>query len=214
MHGSSVQCLPLTSRYSFSQRIGTFISKPDMGDFSAMKRYTGIFLIFFTTLFFTACSTTNPATVQSPQPTTAPPTLLPTAVPPRNTPGTWAISFEYSFPSNFWDKGTHLYGFFVDCPTLIEETIGGEWRWFNATDEAQLFESPIFLRLAGLSHGLLAPIEIDTIHPEQATIAVVTILGVTLENVELATSSPDCEVLIRWDDKTPKNLVAGEPFQP
>lgn len=178
-----------------------------------MKRYTGIFLVLFIILFLTACSTITSTTVQSPKPTTAPPTLLPTAVPPRNIPGAWAISFEYPFPSSFWNEGSHRYGFLIDCPILLEENITGEWRWFNTVDEAQLFESPIFLRLGGLSHGLLAPIVIDTIHPEQATIAVVTILGVTLENAELATSSPDCEVLIRWDDKATEILSAGEPFQ-
>jgi hypothetical protein len=198
--------------HDISQCIGIISSKPPLGELTAMKRYTGFFLVIII-FFMTACSTTTPTTVQSPQPTTAPPTLLPTAVPPRNIPGAWAISFEYPFPSGFWNEGAHRYGFLIDCPILLEESIAGEWRWFNTVEEAQLVESPIFLRLGGLSYGLLAPIDRDTIHPEQTTIAVVTILGVTLEDAELAISSPDCEVLIRWDDKATEILSAGEPFQ-
>jgi hypothetical protein len=54
----------------------------------------------------------------------------------------------------------------------------------------------------------------DTIRRDQATIAIVTILGVTEEDAKLAVTSSDCQVLMRWDEVSTEILVPGEPFQP
>jgi hypothetical protein len=142
--------------------------------------------------------------------------MLPTAIPPETFVGSWAISFEYPFPENSWNIGIHRYGFYIDCPLLIQESYGSEWIFFNVTDDELLpvYQMPVYLRLGGLSLGPLAPISMDTIRPEQATIAVVTLLGITEEDAKLATTSSDCAIMMNWDGVSTETLSPGEPFQP
>jgi hypothetical protein len=163
------------------------------------------------------CTVPPSTPTQTPLPTSIPPTLLPTAVPPESFPGTWAVSFEYAFPLNYWRAGYHRYAYLIQCPTLAQETVRGEWQWFQVSEDAILQPAPIYLRLGGLSTGPLAPFNIERIHPDQATLAVVTFLGVKLEDIEAVQSTPGasaCEVVIRWDDKGSRNLEPGEYFQP
>lgn len=181
-----------------------------------MKQYTHCLLLWFIGLALVACSPTAPAPTQTSPPKAPPATLLPTAIPPETFAGGWAISFEYPFPENFWSVGDHRYGFYIECPLLMQESYGGEWIWFRVTDEAivPVYKMPVYLRLAGLSFGPLAPISMDTIHHEQVTIAVVTLLGLTEEDAKLATTSPDCVILMNWDGVSTQILTPGEPFQP
>ena len=128
--------------------------------------------------------------------------------------GSWAISFLYEFPADTWQNlGLHNYGFRVECPEL-QAMMAGEWINFMVSNQARLLDSPVYLRLNGLSLGLLAPAGDLTIHPDQATIAVVTIVGITQELALAAANSPDCELIVGWDDLKFAELVAGEPFQP
>lgn len=110
--------------------------------------------------------------------------------------------------------GFHRYGFFIECPLLNQNSYGSEWRRFIIDEEVPKYDTPVYLRLAGLSYSPLAPITTDSINPEQATIAVVTLLGVSEEGAKLATSSPDCVILINWDAVSTEVLTPGEPFQP
>jgi hypothetical protein len=181
-----------------------------------MKPYPQRLLLLIIGLVLVACSPTASAPTQTPPPPAAPATMLPTAIPPETFIGSWAISFEYAFPENFWSVGDHRYGFYIDCPLLMPESYGSEWVWFQATDEEimPVYELPIYLRLGGLSLGPLAPISMNTIHHDQATIAVVTLLGITEEDAKLAQTSSDCEVLMNWDGISTQSLSPGEPFQP
>jgi hypothetical protein len=140
--------------------------------------------------------------------------LLPTAIPPQAFPGDWAISFEYPFPDEFWSLGTHRYSFYIECPTLNQNAFGGEWRYFDVSEEVPKYDTPIYLRLAGLSYGPLAPITTDSINPGQATVAVVTLIGVSEEDAKRATTSADCTIIMNWDGISTEILVPGEPFQP
>lgn len=181
-----------------------------------MKQSTHRMLLWFTGLVLVACSPAAPVPTQTPPPTAAPATMLPTAIPPEALPGDWAISFEHPFPDDFWTIGVHRYGFFIDCPLLIQESYGSEWVFFYVTEDEFLpvHEMPVYLRLGGLSFSPLAPISMDTIRPKQATIAVVTLLGVSEEDAKLATTSSDCVIMMNWDEKYTEILTPGEPFQP
>lgn len=158
-----------------------------------------------------AASEETPAAV----PSALPQASLPTAVPPEGPAliGDWAISFEYEFPATFWPIGDHQYGFFMDCDELGQQG-GSEWSAFQVTNFTSKLDQPIYLRLAGLSTGTLAPINMDAIHPDQVTIAAITFIGVTEQQALDVAESPDCEILFGWDGLRTQILTAGEPFQP
>ena len=147
-------------------------------------------------------------------PTPAAPTSLPTAVGPEAQPGTWAVSFSYEFPAGFWPEGAHPYGFYMDCPVLQQFNVPSEYRDFTVTQETIAFDSPVYLRLGGLSPGALALINLDAIHPDQATVAVVTLLGVTEDQARQADQTSECEIVIGWDAVNAQTLIAAEPFRP
>jgi hypothetical protein len=146
--------------------------------------------------------------------TPIPPTSLPTAVGPEVQPGTWAISFSYAFPAGFWPEGTHRYGFFMDCPILQQFNVPSEYRDFTVTQETLAFDTPVYLRLGGLSTGALAPINLDAIHPNQSTVAVITVIGVTEEQARQAGQPGECDVVVGWDGVQAQTLDPAEPFRP
>ena len=142
---------------------------------------------------------------------------LPTAVGPETgvqgvDVGSWAITFEHVFPSGFWGVGVHRYSFYVHCPIMFQEDIKGEWVLFESSNDEVLQIQPMYLRLAGISSGILSSAFTDIIHPDQETIAVVTLLGMT-ENM-LSMVGSECSAFIAWDDKGATSMVFGDPFQP
>ena len=141
------------------------------------------------------------------------PTPLPTAVPPTEgeQTGSWAISFEYQFPPNSWAVGVHRYQFYIQCPVVNQEDFSSEWVLFDVSEDAILYNQLIYLRLSGLSTGILAPSDLLIVHPDQPTVAIITFLGLT---EDVAKQASECEGLIRWDDKPPWLLTPGEPFRP
>ncbi len=139
---------------------------------------------------------------------------LPTAVPPETQPGSWAIPFSYQFPEGTWEVGFHRYGLRVDCPTLGQASLAGEWREFLVRNEANVLDAPVYLRLGGLSTATLGPPNLQTIHPDQLTIALVTVIGVTEEQAAAAANSEDCEVVVGWDGTRVQELLPAQPFRP
>ncbi|MGH2619441.1 MAG: hypothetical protein ACRDHG_02565 [Anaerolineales bacterium] len=176
------------------------------------QRDLGVAGIILGGLALAAC--TAQATLAPPAPTQIVPTSLPTAVGPEAQPGTWAVSFSYEFPTGFWLEGDHRYGFYMDCPVLQQFDVPSEYRDFTVTQETIAFESPVYLRLGGLSTGALAPINLEAIHPDQATVAVVTLIGVTEEQARQAVQAGECDMVIGWDAVNAQTLVAAEPFRP
>ncbi len=151
-------------------------------------------------------------------PATAPPkrvaiTPLPTAVPPESLPGSWAVSFQHAFPAGFWPLGIHRYGFLINCPELDQEDFSSELRDFEVTEEAILHPEPVYIRVGGLGIGLFA-LSANAVHPDQETIAAITILGISREEAAIAAESPDCVALFGYDRFPPVELVPQEPFQP
>jgi len=133
---------------------------------------------------------------------------------PETQPGSWAVSFSYEFPAGFWLEGDHRYGFYMNCPVLQQFNVPSEYRDFTVTQDTIAFESPVYLRLGGLSTGALAPINLDAIHPDQPTVAVVTVIGVTEDQARQAGELSECEMVIGWDAINAQTLVAAEPFRP
>jgi hypothetical protein len=70
----------------------------------------------------------------------------------------------------------------------------------------------VFLRIAGLSIDRLGAPTVTTIHPEQPTVAVVTIAGIAEEDLEQVRN--ECGVLMSWDLHPVEVLQPQEPFQP
>lgn len=152
----------------------------------------------------------------APLPTAEILSTLPTAVPPEGEPGQigeWAIPFSYQMPEGTFGIGFHRYALHVDCPILAQDSLAGQWRDFVVTNDVTLFNAPIYLRLGGLSAGTLGPTNVQTIHPDQLTIALVTIIGVTEEQAVIAAESSDCEVVVVWGGGA-EELSAMEPYRP
>ena len=97
---------------------------------------------------------------------------------------------------NTWKVGFHGYALHVDCPILAQDSLAGEWRDFVVTNDVKLLNVPVYLRLGGLSTDTLGPPNAQTIHPDQHTIALETIIGTTEEQADIAAEAPDCEVAI------------------
>ena len=154
--------------------------------------------------------------IEDPPLPTAPPDVgLPTAVPPDSIQqGTWAIPFVYEFPEGTWGRGFHRYALRVDCPILAQASVAGEWHDFVVADDVTRISIPIYFRLGGLSTSTLGPPDVANINPEQRTIAIVTIIGITEEQAALAANSDECVVLVAWDGIGTEQLLPAEPFQP
>lgn len=117
-------------------------------------------------------------------------------------------------PADTWGVGFHRYALHVDCPILAQDSLAGQWQDFVVTDDVTLLNTPVYLRLGGLSISNLGPPNVLTIHPEQLTIALVTFIGVTEEQAAVAAESPDCEVIIGWDSVNVEELLPAEPYRP
>jgi hypothetical protein len=116
-------------------------------------------------------------------------------------------------PDDAWRIGFHRYALHVDCPILAQDSLAGEWRDFVVTNDVTPLNVPVYMRLGGLSTGALGPPNVQTIHPDQVTIALVTIVGVTEEQAAIAAESPDCEVVVVWDGGA-EELSTAEPYRP
>lgn len=146
------------------------------------------------------------------------PTPLPTAVPPDLEPGgNWTIGFEYEFPAATFGEGPHRFRYLLHCPPL-GSVLGGDesatdWVYFEISEDAQLYPSPIYLRLHGLSTerlGLSYPSS-GVFHPEQQFVAVMHYIGMPLSAVEMART--ECETIIFWDETGHQGLTIQEPFE-
>ncbi len=164
----------------------------------------GLIVVFLLTIFLSSCAgQTQEVPIQ-----------LPTAIPPSELAeiGDWAISFSHEFPEDAWGVGTHRYQFFVHCPIITTEDVSTDWIYFDVLEDGQVADEMVYFRLAGLSTGILTPINLNAIQVGQKTTAVITFVGVTEHVAEMA--AENCEALVRWDDKPPQILTIGEVFIP
>lgn len=163
-----------------------------------------IVLLFLFSMIVSACGT------QSTPISTPIPTVPPTNV-PQTERGDWALAFQFEIPPDLWAVGPHRYRIQVHCPDILED-FTTDWIYFDVVEDVQLQPSPVYLRLDGLSTGQLDPINLKDIHPQQESIAVISLIGLTEENIDLAIEN--CACLFRWDNDFIRVMEPQEPFLP
>ena len=180
------------------------------------KKGLTLFLIGVFTLTCSACTALNKD--EGPTPTVPPlPLTLPTAVPPQLAPGAagdLALPFTYEFEKESIPLGLHRYGYMIHCPAISTDVTGSSWISFIVSENEELLNYPVYLRLVGMSTDPLGGYQVFNLHPDQEIIAVITFMGISEETVQIVSDSPDCEVIIRLDDISNFNLVPGESYKP
>ena len=135
-----------------------------------------------------------------------------TAVNPPSEPGgTLAVQFTLEFEPGHWSSGDHAYRLALVCPqlgTLIEPPVVR----FEVDPAQQVFERRVWLRFDGPSTTRLSPANLSAVNPDQATGAVMTLVGLTPADAE--TAIVDCSGTVVYDGNDPEELTPGEPFIP
>lgn len=171
---------------------------------------TGVLLLFLAA----GCGAAAPAAVSTETPAPPAPSPTPSPAAPNSAQGSWAVGFSHTFEPGFWEPGGHRYGFRAACPAIDYE-LSSDWQLFTVSaEQASPQPFPIFLRLGGLSLERFARSYAPdaAIHPEQETVAVLWIVG--LSEGEARQAASDCEVVLGWDQGRIQPLTAEEPFQP
>ena len=135
------------------------------------------------------------------------PELTPANVAPEPA-GVLAVSFTRTFPPGFWTPGDHAYRLIVECPT---QRVAPAVVRFLVDDEAQQ-QGTVFLRIDGPGRHVLSPSDLRSVHPDDTTVAVVTIAGMTESDAEAARTG--CNATVVYDGLDPDSLDAGAPFSP
>jgi len=122
--------------------------------------------------------------------------------------GGLAISFSRAFPPDFWEPGGHAYRLVITCPS---QSVGPPVVRFDvSTDAARA--GTVYLRFDGTGRNLLSPADLASVHPDDTTIAVVTLAGMTESGAEEARAA--CEGTVVYDGLDPEPLEPGPPFSP
>jgi hypothetical protein len=122
--------------------------------------------------------------------------------------GTFAVSFTRTFPPGFWEEGEHAYRMVIICPA---QSVGPPVVRFEVADDAQRVGTA-YLRFDGPGRHLLSPADLSAVHPDDVTVAVVTLAGMTEAEAENART--DCSGTVVYDALDPEPLEAGELFSP
>lgn len=137
--------------------------------------------------------------------------LPPASLPDELEDSVWAIAFSHDFQPGFWEEGEHTYSMHLTCEAAIEEPLDSEVHRFESATRVPPFESPVYLRLAGISGSQFGPTGLETINPDQPTTAVVTVVGISEEDVAAAA---ECAGEIRYDHGQSAVLAPEEPVRP
>lgn len=178
----------------------------------------GLTLISIWVLLLTCTACTAFNEVEKLTPTVPPlPVSLPTAVPPEislGAQGDLALPFTYEFEKDSIPLGLHRYGYMINCQAIFNDITGSSWISFIVSENEELLDSPVYLRLAGMSTDPIGGYQVFNLHPDQEIIAVVTFVGISEETVTIISDSSDCEVIIRLDEKSSLKLMPGESYSP
>lgn len=137
--------------------------------------------------------------------------LPPASIPDDLDPAQWAVAFSHDFGPGFWDEGPHAYQLFLDCPDVEEARVESEVVLFAAGSDFPTYDEPVHLRIAGLSTTTLGPSDVTFVNPEQTTIALVTVVGLSQAQIDAVSR---CAGEVFWDEGSSAPLLPGEPFQP
>ena len=136
---------------------------------------------------------------------------LPVAETPASVAeNTWALPFLADLPAGYWDAGPHRYRFLIDCPA-VGQTVESNPVEFRVTPLVGTLDGPVYLRLSGLSDGIIQPPNVGSINPRQPTIAVVSFLGLSLSTIEEAA---ECAGVMEFDGDRQEPMLPGDPFRP
>lgn len=126
----------------------------------------------------------------------------------REPGGTLAVSFTHTFPPGFWQEGEHAYRLVITCPT---QHVGPPVASFTVSSDAPSLGT-VYLRIDGPGSRLLSPSDVSRVHPDDTTVAVVTLAGMTESAAEEARSG--CSGSIVYDGLDPETLEPGRVFSP
>ena len=138
------------------------------------------------------------------------PSLTPVE-PPSKPGGSLAVPFTREFEPGHWAVGRHAYRLALACPrldALIEPSVVR----FDVDPAGPLIEDRVWLRFDGPSTSPMSPTNLAAINPDQATGAVMTLVGLSPTDARLAVT--DCTATVVYDGNNPEELAAGEPFTP
>lgn len=122
--------------------------------------------------------------------------------------GTQAVSFTRTFPPGFWEEGSHAYRMVIVCPA---QNVGPPVVRFEVTDDAPQVGT-VYLRFDGPGRRVLSPADLPAVHPDDTTVAVVTLAGMTEAGAEEART--ECDGSVVYDGLDPETLEPGAPFSP
>lgn len=133
--------------------------------------------------------------------------LTPANVAPEPA-GALAVSFTRDFPPGFWEAGSHAYRLVLTCPT---QNFDPPVVRFTVTPDAPQVET-VFLRFDGPGRSPLSPSDLGSVHPDDPTVAVVTLAGMTEADADEARAR--CHGTVVYDGQDPVPLVPGAYFTP
>jgi hypothetical protein len=133
---------------------------------------------------------------------------LPTAAAPSEPGGRWAVSFTRAMDP--WSEGPHGYRLHLTCPDGTD--INPAAHGFSVSPSESLIDGPVYLRLDGPGTGFLAPSNLRNLHPDQATVAVITLTSMT-ESLA-AESARECQADFVFDGGDPVRLEPSDPLVP
>lgn len=122
--------------------------------------------------------------------------------------GSLAVSFTRTFPAGTWTTGDHAYRLVIVCPT---QRVGPPVVRFQVSEDAPRSD-PVYLRVDGPGRNLLSPADLSAVHPDDVTVAVITVAGLTPADAEEARS--ECGASVVSDGGDPEPLEPGAPFSP
>lgn len=137
--------------------------------------------------------------------------LPPASLPDEIDPDQWAVGFSHDFGPGFWSEGPHVYRLVLDCPEVVDEPVQTDISFFSVRSDAPAFDDEVYLRAAGLSTSPLGPIDVNLVNDGQETTALLTVIGLTQDQVDLAA---DCEGEVEFDDGQAEPMLPGDPFRP
>ncbi|HEX9848432.1 MAG TPA: hypothetical protein VGB33_08440 [Acidimicrobiia bacterium] len=145
-----------------------------------------------------------------------PPPLQGIDLPPASLPDDlnaeqWAIAFSHEFEPGFWTAGPHVYKLLLDCPDAGDTLVDSELSFFAAGPDFPTVDSPIYLRLSGLSTTRLGQPDLSFMSTEQETTALLTVIGLSNDQV---TAASECVGEVQFDDGQSARLRPSSPFRP
>jgi hypothetical protein len=122
----------------------------------------------------------------------------------------WFVTFEYRFPSGYWQVGNHTYVLKSVCPAGVKDGDGSFASSFQVSANAEGRSSDVYLRVTGLRDSLFeGGTAVSVIDPAQSTVAVLHDAWLTHSEAEQVYS--ECRATVSWDSGKPQTMTASSP---